>query len=179
MEVDADIEPLRFRSRSTVSAMIDVGEASSDDLDRLVALELQLFVEDAGRHDTFVDLTWPERHGREDFERLLADEESVVLVATDGADAVGHLVGYTQHASATRHDVRYGVLRSMYVEAAHRRRGVGRLLTRRFLSWARGQGCVEAHVNSYTANQPAQDLYEREGFEARSLQRVLDLSTYR
>lgn len=159
----------------TATPSIDV--AGAGDIDRLVGLQQRLFTEDAGRHDTFVDLTWPEREGTNDFERLLADDDSIVLAARHETAVVGYLVGYRKPSSATRLDVAYGVLRSLYVEPAHRRSGAAGRLVGRFLTWARDQGCVEAHVTSYAANEAATQLYQREGFEARSIVRVRRLDT--
>lgn len=155
--------------------MIVIEPADVDDIERLVALEAELFRDDAGRHDQFVDLTWPQREGRADFARLLASPVSLVLVARDADEVIGHLVGYLSAPTATRQSVTYAVLRSMYVEADQRRRGVARLMTERFVSWAREQGCAEAHVDSYVANETAQRFYERSDFAGRSVSRVLPL----
>lgn len=154
--------------------MIVIEHAGADDIGTLVALESKLFVEDAGRHDKFADVTWPEREGHRDFARLLADAACSVLVARDDGEVVGYLAGYVS-SSPTRQPVTHAVLRSLYVEGDRRRQGIGHLLTERFVAWARQNGCVEAHVESYTANGPAQQFYERHGFAPQSLSRVLPL----
>jgi N-acetylglucosamine kinase-like BadF-type ATPase/ribosomal protein S18 acetylase RimI-like enzyme len=145
------------------------------DVDRLVELEGLLFTEDAGRHERFADVTWPQREGPRDFERLIADNTCIVLVARDGQAVIGHLVGYTSRSSPTRQPVNYATLRSMYVISDYRRAGVGTLMTERFIAWARRNRCVEAHVDSYVANEPAQRFYERLGFSKQSMSRVLQL----
>jgi len=155
-------------------SMIVIEPADSDDVDTLVALESKLFVEDAGRHDRFADVTWPEREGHRDFSRLMADTACLVLVARDDSEVVGCLVGYLS-SSPTRQPVTYAVLRSLYIERDRRRQGIGHGLVDRFVSWARHKGCVEAHVESYTANGPAQEFYERQGFTPQSLSRVRPL----
>lgn len=48
-------------------------------------------------------------------------------------------------------------------------------MTERFLAWARDNGCLEAHVDSYTANEPAQRFYDRHGFASNSIARVRPL----
>ncbi|MBK8334594.1 MAG: GNAT family N-acetyltransferase [Acidimicrobiaceae bacterium] len=63
----------------------------------------------------------------------------------------------------------------MYVVPGHRRQGAAELLVRAFIAWATGKGCVEAHVDSYALNEPAQRLYERHGFLVRSTARALAL----
>lgn len=44
--------------------MLRIDEASLADLDDLIALESNLFNEDAAKHDTYIDLAWAERDGR-------------------------------------------------------------------------------------------------------------------
>ena len=149
--------------------------ASAADLDQLVDLQIALFREDAGVHDRNTDLTWPEREGRNDFERLLADDNSLVLATRDSASVVGFLVGYLTPSSPTRRPVTYAVLRSLYVSPAHRGTDAARQLVDEFLSWARGRGCAEAHVDCYAANDHARRFYERQGFATHSIQHVLEL----
>jgi len=147
--------------------------ATMDDIATVVELESRLFAEDAGTHEPFADVTWPAREGHEDCRRLIDDPHGVVLLAVVATEAVGLLMGFSTMASSTRRPVRYAVLRSMYVAADHRRSGVARDLTERFLQWAREQGCVEAQVNHYTANVGAGRLYDGCGFRPHSLNRVL------
>jgi GNAT superfamily N-acetyltransferase len=67
------------------------------------------------------------------------------------------------------------VLRSLYVDAGHRNSTVGAHLTEAFIAWARTNGCTEAHVENYAANEAAQRFYERLGFQPRSVSRALRL----
>ncbi len=155
--------------------MTTVEPARSNDLDTLVELESLLFVEDAGVHDRFADVTWPLRQGADDFARLLSDSNSVVLVARHGGAVVGMVVGSAAPSGPTRQPVTYGVLRSMYVHRGVRGQGIGRQLTEAFVDWAHERGCVEAHVDSYVENVPARRLYERSGFAPHSVSHVLRL----
>ncbi len=155
--------------------MTTVEIAGAEDLETLVALEALLFAEDAGVHDPHADVTWPLREGLNDFARLLADEDSIVMVARRDDTIAGMVVGYTARSSPTRQPVSFGVLRSMYVRSDARREGVGQRLTDAFIDWARRQGCVEVHVDSYFRNTSARQLYERCGFTPRSVSQVLQL----
>lgn len=155
--------------------MTSVEIATRGDVESLVELEALLFAEDAGVHDPHADVTWPLREGAADFHRLLADHNSVVLVARLNGTVVGHVVGYTAPSNPTRQPVTVGVLRSMYVRSDGRGAGVGQRLTEAFIDWARDQGCVELHVDSYFENAAARRLYERSGFSPRSVAYVLRL----
>ena len=155
--------------------MLSVGEAAPSEIDALLRLEAALFLEDAGRHDPFSDPTWPEREGRQDFEDLIASPSGIVLAARNSHEVVGLLAGYATQSSPTRQPVETAVLRTMYVARSARRHGDATMLTERFLEWARDRGCVEAHVDHYAANRAAGVLYERCGFEPRSVSRAITL----
>lgn len=155
--------------------MTIIEPATRDDIDRLVELEAGLFREDAGRHERFADVTWPEREGRDDFEHLLANPSALVLVARAGSVVVGHAVGYLHQSAPTRLPVTYAVLRSLYVDVGQRDAGVGSQLARAFISWSRANGSAVAHVENYVANEGARRFYERHGFEALSMSMALHL----
>ena len=153
--------------------MITIGPALQNDIADLVELETGLFREDAGTHERFADVTWPEREARDDFEQLIRNPSATVLAAREQGAIVGFAVGYLQQSSPTRLPVTYGVLRSLYVEPSQRNAGVGSGLTGAFVSWARANGCADAHVDSDAANEGAQRLDARHGFEAVSVSRAL------
>ena len=169
--------PAPVAAESYARRMVRIDHASLADLPALVALESRLFEEDAARYDTFIDLSWSAREGSSDFERRIASDDCLVVVARQEAEVVGHLVGYTSASSPTRLPSTYANLRSLYVLPDHRRQGVADLLVDRFLSWARERGCAEAHVDHYALNDSAQRLYERRGFAVRSVSRVVELAT--
>jgi ribosomal protein S18 acetylase RimI-like enzyme len=139
------------------------------DLDELVRLESQLFSEDAGVHDSRVDVSWPTRHAREDFVRLIDLESALVLVARREGDVVGHLVGYLTAPSATRFGRRTAEIRSLYVDSAARASGVGQALVDRFTAWARENDASSVSVTSYAANHGARAFYSRLGFAEQSV----------
>lgn len=151
---------------------METSPATSADLDQLVELESLLFVEDAGVHDPYTNIEWPGRHAAADFERLLADDAALVLVARDGPTLIGMLVGYTVTSGSTRAPVTVAVLRDLIVRGMHRGNGHGSALVAAFVQWARDLGCAEASVDHFAANLGAGRFYERHGFAPRSLNRV-------
>jgi ribosomal protein S18 acetylase RimI-like enzyme len=155
--------------------MVTIRAAENGDLGALVRLEGELFATDAAAHEPFADPTWPAREGRRDFERLLADDQSLVLVADLAGKTAGHLVGYLATSSATRLPSTYAVLRSIYIDVPQQRQGVGTALVEAFINWARAHNCDEAHVDAYAANAGAQAFYERHGFAPRSISRAMSL----
>ncbi len=113
--------------------------------------------------------------GHEDFERLIASSDCLLLVASHSDETVGFLAGYATPSSPTRQPVEYAILRSLYVTASVRRLGAASTLTAHFVDWARNRGCVEAHVDHYADNTGAGELYAQMGFTPRSISRSLTL----
>lgn len=152
-----------------MSSGIAVDRASRSDLDELVRLESSLFRDDAGAHDPLVDTTWPDRHAREDFVRLIDDDSSIVLVARYDGSVRGHLVGYLSGPSATRFGRRTAEIRSLYVDRPIRTSGIGQALVTSFTSWARTREAAAVTVSAYAANRGARAFYEQLGFTEQSV----------
>jgi GNAT superfamily N-acetyltransferase len=128
-----------------------------------------LFHEDAAVHDPYGDPEWTARGGAAYFTALLADPRAVPLLARDGADALGHLVGRVLEPDTLRPGSRVAVLESIRVAPGARGRGVGGRLVTAFFAWAKGHGAVRAGVTAYAANGAAQSFYARHGFAPASV----------
>ncbi len=57
----------------------------------------------------------------------------------------------------------------LYVDPAYRRQGIGRALMAQAQNWGKNQGYKQISLQVFTTNQPALDLYQRLGYEARSI----------
>jgi GNAT superfamily N-acetyltransferase len=147
---------------------ITVNTATHDDIGSLVASVAALFREDAGRHDSLMDLGWPAQEGAAYYSALVNDEACLVTLARDGGHVAGHLIGKLSGPGSMLTG-RIAVLESMRVAPDSRRTGAGSLLVRHFLTWARDRGAQQARVTAYAANDAAQRLYARHGFEPASI----------
>jgi ribosomal protein S18 acetylase RimI-like enzyme len=63
----------------------------------------------------------------------------------------------------------------IYVEPDYRRQGIGRELMRQAEVWARLEGYSQISLQVFTTNQPALDLYDSLGYEARSISMFREL----
>lgn len=142
--------------------------AAERDLPALVELNVGLSLEDAGQRDPFMNPEWPRHAGGGYFENVIADADSLVVVADVQAGIVGYLVGRLGGASSMR-PVTTAILESMYVNADHRGRGVGTMLVRSFLHWASERDTGRVAVTAYAANEGALRFYERFGMHPRSV----------
>jgi GNAT superfamily N-acetyltransferase len=147
---------------------ITVNAVTSADIDALVASVAGLFREDAGQHDTAVNIGWPASHGAAYYSELVDDRACLMLLARNGERVVGHLVGKLSGLSDIRIEC-IAVLESMRVAPSSRRAGVGTLLVQHFFRWARDSGARQASVTAYAANDTALRLYARHGFVPQSV----------
>jgi len=98
------------------------------------------------------------------FRRIVADPSQHLLVA----DADGRIVG-TVHLIAIPHLSRSckpsGLLESMVVDEAYRRKGVGAALLREVQRLAREAGCYKLALSSNLARRGAHRFYSRLGWK--------------
>ncbi|GGM80330.1 GNAT family N-acetyltransferase [Dactylosporangium sucinum] len=81
----------------------------------------------------------PERFG-ESYAALLGDDAACLLLAVDGGDAVGYLLGFRHLTFYANGPV--GWVEEILVRSDRRSSGVGRLLMDEFERWAARRGCV-------------------------------------
>ena len=154
---------------------IQISTATIDDLPEVVASVDALFATDAGTHNAAAtNLRWAAENGIAYYTSLLADSNNLVLLARDGNEVAGHLVGRISGPGSV-HPIRAADLESVHVYPAHRNRGVGDQLTTVFLAWAAENGAQRATVTAYAANDGARRFYARHGFAVRSVTLDLDL----
>ena len=99
----------------------------------------------------------------DNYARLLDEEDCVAFVAEEDGRVVGYLYGlvYELPGMLYRPVAR---LDALYVQEAHRGRGVGKALCRAFADLAHGRGAVKMELKVFGRNAPALGLYEALGF---------------
>ena len=153
---------------------IRIGTATADDIPDILASVDALVATDAGLHDAAAtNLGWASETGIAYCTSLLASSQHLVLLARDGDEVVGHLVGRLSGPGSV-HAIRVADLESIHVYPAHRGRGVGEQLIRAFLVWAAERGAQRATVTAYAANDGVRRFYARHGFAVRSVTLDLD-----
>lgn len=104
---------------------------------------------DSFREDSFED-SWNE---------LVGSEEMCLLVAEDGGEVRGYLLGYVQPTFFATGPV--GYIEQVIVDEATRRKGLGGELVSRFEDWARQAGCRLVAL----ASRHAGEFYKSLGYE--------------
>ena len=87
--------------------------------------------------------------------------DAAVFVAEDDGRLVARLSLSRDTHPASRHVADLGLM----VDAAYRRRGIGRTLLEEAVVWARGAGIRKLELHVFPWNEPALCLYESFGFE--------------
>jgi ribosomal protein S18 acetylase RimI-like enzyme len=71
--------------------------------------------------------------------------------------------------------IRHPNIFSIYVDPNYRRQGIGRALMHQAQAWTQTQGYTQIGLQVFTTNQPAVDLYQRLGYQPRSISMMLEL----
>jgi len=87
--------------------------------------------------------------------------DAAVFVAEDDGRLVARLSLSRDPHPASRHVADLGLM----VDAAYRRRGIGRTLLEEAVVWARAAGIRKLELHVFPWNEPALHLYESFGFE--------------
>ncbi len=136
-----------------------IRQAGPEDADQVAGLAAELAQSFAFRRADF-DVSYP---------ALLADEDAHVLVAADGGDCMGYLLGFRHLTFFANGPV--GWVEEVLVRREHRGRGIGRDLMNAFERWAAGDGCAMVAL----ATRRAAPFYLALGYEesAAYLRKVL------
>jgi GNAT superfamily N-acetyltransferase len=140
---------------------IQISTATTDDLPEIIASVDALVATDGGAHNVAAtNLRWAAENGSGYYTSVLANSDNVVLLARDGNQVAGHLVGRLS-GPGSMHPIRVADLESIHVYPVHRSHGVGEQLVTAFLAWATEKGAQRAMVTAYAANDRAQRFYAR------------------
>lgn len=114
---------------------------------------------------------WPEGSAQEHAAEIAAffagtaHMPRAVLLAFDGATAVGFAELSIRSVAESCLTDRVGYLEGWYVEPAARRRGVGRSLVEAAETWVRAQGCSEFGSDTQITNTASAAAHAALGFE--------------
>lgn len=99
------------------------------------------------------------------WEAIVATENRAVLLAFDGAAAVG-TVDVIVVPNLSRSASPWAAVENLVVAAQHRGRGLGRLLLNAAIEYAEKSGCYKVQLISAETRSVAHNLYDDSGFDA-------------
>ena len=140
--------------------MITVRRAAPGDAAALVALAEQVAREDEGWILT-TDAWRSVAEERRYLKAVRRHPDAAVFVAEVDGRVVARLSLARDPHPASRHVADLGLM----VDAAYRRRGIGRRLLEEAVGWARTSGVLKLELHVFPWNEPALNLYDAFGFE--------------
>lgn len=144
-------------------------QATLDDLPGICALG-----EEVNRlhHDAWPQLfarQVPGNAQREVWSASLSGHDAAVFVAVDAGALIGFVsVTVVDEASPLLQRMRYAKIGSICVTESWRGRGIGRRLMEEVERWSKSRKAVEVHLNVWSFNERARELYEELGYTVRS-----------
>ena len=101
--------------------------------------------------------------------RRVAENNGVILMARDGARAVGFICAYVDSDDDMllgEHARQHGYVCDLFVEREYRRRGIARRLLQEVEDALRARGCTRMRICSKARNHAAVQCYENFAFRA-------------
>ena len=93
----------------------------------------------------------------------ITNDESIIWIALDGADAKGFVQCYSSFCSVQA--VKIHILYDLYVEVGHRNTGLGARLMNKARDHAVADGAKRVDLLTQHSNKAGQHLYEKLGYE--------------
>jgi ribosomal protein S18 acetylase RimI-like enzyme len=143
-----------------------IREAKGADLPEIIKLECKCY-EEMTKFDALLK-PLDEVKGRIEryIEKKFKAKNSKFFVATDA----NKLVGFAFADIPRKHfwKVRFGYLDSLFVLPGWRRRGIGKKLVQKLVSWLKSKGIEYVQLDVDAHNIPALKMYEKLGFQDRA-----------
>ena len=166
----------RARRRYLPHFMITIRRAIATDQEALgrmgAALMRQHHAEDPGR---FIQVERPEAGYGRFLVSLLADPDSLVMVAEDAGQVVGYVYADIEGTNWKELRGPCGYVNDVFVIEGVRRKGAGRELMRAAIDWIRSKGQTQVVLWAKTRNEHAHQLFARLGFRKTMIEMTLDL----
>ena len=117
------------------------------------------------------------RHLRDTVNRFFSPQTPLWLVKKVSQSAKSKTVGclWLGNAIDQRTGASYAHILLIYVQPQHRCQGIGTALIQQAENWAKARGDRQLGLQVFTDNQPALNLYRRQGFQTQSLLMVKPL----
>ena len=124
----------------------------------------------------FIQVDHPEAGYGRYLVSILADPDSLVMVAEDAGRVIGYV--YADIEGTSWKDLRgpCGYVHDVYVDDGARHRGAGRALMRAAIDWIRSKDRTQVVLLTKTANEHAQHLFTALGFRSTMIEMTLDVA---
>lgn len=141
--------------------MINLRISNKNDIEILQNLNEELFI-DNQKYDSDLRMDWSRsKEGRNYFTKILDDPNSYCVIAEEDGKPVGYISTHPRKVNYLKS--KYLEIDNMGVSPKYRSKGIGSLLIKKCIEWAKAKGYVKLYVNSYFANKKAINFYKKNG----------------
>lgn len=147
--------------------MITIRKAIIKDLEEIKKLNQELFY-DSEKFEKTLNLNWPSKN-KNYFKKAIIDKDKSAFVAVSDKKIIGYLICVIQKVESYRTLSSIAELENMLVEEEFRGQGIGSMLVKEFIKWAKSKGISKIKVLTYAENSEAIKFYQKNGFESYSL----------
>ena len=98
---------------------------------------------------------------------ILNNKHGICLTAEKDNNVIGYLMAENKSSNAS--SIKYAELRDMRVRNEHQGKGVGTLLVRQFIRWAKDEGYERLSVDVYALSEKNIGFYQKFGFTPKTL----------
>ncbi|SRR5690606_1544580 len=139
---------------------IRIREATEQDIEKLLTFEQGVIEAERPFDPTLKDghITYYDLPG------LMASNQAILAVAEHQGELVASGYARLEPAKPYLKHEQHAYLGFMFVDPAHRGKGINRLIIEYLIEWARSQSIHELRLDVYVENGPAIKAYEKLGF---------------
>ncbi len=152
---------------------MNIRKATLKDLETIRKLNQKLF-KYGYKFDKTLDCNWP-INNKKYFKEAITKKDSLALVALVNNKIIGYFIGNTKKAEDYRKLKKIAEADDAYIIPEYRRRGIGNLLLKKFLVWAKKKGIKRARALIATQNKKSIAWHKKAGFKEYNLTLEKDL----
>ncbi|MAG39417.1 hypothetical protein CMI41_00400 [Candidatus Pacearchaeota archaeon] len=141
---------------------LTIRKSEIGDVNAIQDLNQQLFNNEISNFDDTLDGEWP-ANNKKYFEDAINDENGLVLVAVDGDNIIGYLIGGIKEAGDYRNIQNILEIGNTFVIEEYRRMGIGKEMVEKLLDFARLKGVGRSKVLVSSSNEAAIKFYKKMG----------------
>lgn len=142
--------------------MVNIRPANKNEVKDFQNLNDEVFI-DNQKYDSDLDMGWARSDkGKEYFTEILNDPDACCLIAEENGKKIGYIAAGPKEIDYCKS--KYMEIKNMGVIPEYRLRGIGTLLMKECLKWAKSQGFQKAFVSAYFGNRMAVKFYKKNGF---------------
>ena len=140
--------------------IFNISKAMLNEISEINSMLTDLIQDERKNYDSNINENYKVQ---EFYEKLIDDENKIILVARDNDMILGYVYGFIQD-NGNLFNNKMAKLDALFVKEQYRGNGIARSLMKDFINWAEEKGAAYIELSVCKDNTNAINLYENEGF---------------